>query len=86
LLPAENAEPNRSLCTESDVTHSVAVGLYCLRMQEATFIIMTARNRCVQISNFLALLKHGYEVIFLYGNGMYESTESVSKIMQTNAD
>jgi len=37
-------------------------------------------------SNFLALMKDGYEVIFLYGNGMYENTESVSKIMQTNAD
>ena len=31
-------------------------------------------------------MKDGYEVIFLYGNGMYENTESVSKIMQTNAD
>jgi hypothetical protein len=36
-------------------------------------------------SNFLVLLKDGYEVILLYGNEMYENTESVSKIMQTNA-
>jgi len=37
-------------------------------------------------SNFLALLKDGCEVIFLYGNDLYENTERFSKIMQTNAD
>jgi hypothetical protein len=34
----------------------------------------------------MALLKDGCEIIFLVRKGMYENTESVRKMMQTDAD
>jgi hypothetical protein len=71
---------------KSDITHSVAVGLYCLRMQEATFMTDCWELLCTDVIKFSGTFERWMWSDFLYGNEMYENTESVSKIMQTNPD